>query len=51
MGVVVGLGEAESTPAETAFPTGVSENDKSSFRVVPAKRVVETESHGSPDPW
>jgi putative transposase len=48
---VVGLGEAESTPAETALPTGASESDDSSFRVVPAKRVVETGSHGSPDPW
>ena len=48
---VVGLGEAESTPAETALPTGADENDNSSFRVVPAKRVVETGSHGSPDPW
>ena len=48
---VVGLGEAESTPAETALPTGADVNDNSSFRVVPAKRVVETGSHGSPDPW
>jgi putative transposase len=48
---VVGLGEAESTPAETALPTGASERDNSSFCVVPAKRVVETGSHGSPDPW
>jgi putative transposase len=49
--VVVGLGETELTPAETALPTGASESDDSSFRVVPAKRVVETGSHGSPDPW
>jgi putative transposase len=48
---VVGLGEAESTPAETALPPGADVNDDSSFRVVPAKRVVETGSHGSPDPW
>jgi len=48
---VVGLGEAESTPAETALPTGTDESDNSSFRVVPAKRVVETGSHGPPDPW
>ncbi len=48
---VVGLGEAELTPAETALPTGASASDDSSFRVVPAKRVVETGSHGSPDPW
>jgi len=48
---VVGLGEAESMPGETALPTGVDESDNSSFRVMPAKRVVETGSHGSPDPW
>jgi len=48
---VVGLGETESTPAETALPTGADVNDELSFRVVPAKRVVETGSHGSPDPW
>ncbi len=48
---VVGLGEAESTPAETALPTGADVNDDSSFRIVPAKRVVETGSHGSGDPW
>jgi len=48
---IVGLGEAESTPAETALPTGADVNDNSSFRVVPAKRVVETGSHGSGDPW
>ena len=48
---VVGLGEAASTPVETAFPPGASERDDSSFRVVPGKRVVETGSHGSPDPW
>ncbi len=68
---VVGLGEAESTsaeshsdsdglgksprdfrtPAETALPTGADANDNSSFRLVPAQRVVETGSHGSPDPW
>ncbi len=47
---VVGLGETESTPAETALPTGASENDNSSFSVVSAKRVVETGSHASPDP-
>lgn len=48
---VVGLGEAELTPVETALPTGATTSDHSSFRVVPAKRVVETGSHGSPDPW
>jgi len=48
---VVGLGEAESTPAKTALPTGADESDNSSFRVVPAKRVVETGSHGPPRPW
>jgi hypothetical protein len=48
---VVGLGEAASTPVETAFPPGASERDDSSFRVVPGKCVVETGSHGSPDPW
>jgi putative transposase len=44
---VVGLGEAESTPVETALPTGADPHQ----RDVPAKRVVETGSHGSPDPW
>jgi putative transposase len=48
---LLGLGEAESTPAETALPVGADVNDESSFCVVPAKRVVETGSHGSPDPW
>jgi len=48
---VVGLGEAESTPAETALPTGADASDSSSFRLVSAKRVVETGSHGSGDPW
>ena len=48
---VIGLGETESTPEETALPTGADESDNSSFHVVPAKRVVETGSHGSPDPW
>ncbi|TKX63006.1 transposase [Halorubrum sp. ASP1] len=48
---VVGLGEAESTPAETALPSGADVNDELSFRLVPAKRVVETGSHESPDPW
>jgi putative transposase len=48
---VVGLGEAESTPAETALSMGADESDDLLFRLVPAKRVVETGSHGSPDPW
>jgi putative transposase len=48
---VVGLGETELTPAETALPTDADVNDDSSFCLVPAKRVVETGSHGSPDPW
>lgn len=40
---VLGLGEAESTPAETALPTSTTSVD--------AQCVVETGSHGSPEPW
>lgn len=46
-----GPGEAESTPGETALPADADENDDSSFRLVPAKRVVETGSHGPDDLW
>ena len=54
------------TQLQNKLPTGTDANDDSSFRVLPAKRVcrgnldrlsdesdnvVETGSHGSPDPW
>ena len=45
---VVGLGEAASTPAETAFPTGADASDNSSFRVVPASASSKQEATGHP---
>jgi putative transposase len=48
---LLGLGEAEDTPVETALPLGADVNDDSSFHLVPAQRVVETGSHTSPDAW
>lgn len=47
---VVRLGEAESTPAETALHRATSENGDSSFCVVLAGRIVETGSHRALDP-
>jgi putative transposase len=40
---LLGLGESEATPAETALPTDTTQ--------VSAQRVIETGSHGPPDPW
>lgn len=40
---LLGLGEAEETPAETVLPVDT--------RSVSAQHVVETGSHGSPKPW
>lgn len=48
---LLGLGESEDTPAETALPTGTIRSDGSSFRIVPAKRVIETGSHWPPRSW
>jgi putative transposase len=39
---LIGLGEAKSTPVETALPVDTP---------VSAQCVVETGSHGSPEPW